>query len=1002
MSAPQNSSGETAFQDAYATLNAGQREAVDTIDGPVLVVAGPGTGKTQVLTLRIANILRQTDAAPEDILALTFTESGARAMRERLRRYLSSDAYRVPIHTFHGLANQLIGQYPDAYPNIIGGQAVGDVEKIGCIESILADADIRLLRPAGNQQFYVPHIIRMLSTLKQEYYTPTRLRELITEQEARLAETPRLHEKGAHAGKVRSEYAALEKSIAKNHELAFVYDRYQAWLAAEQYYDYEDMLVQTVEALAANEDMLRDLQERYQYVLADEHQDINGVQNALLEALVSFHEHPNIFAVGDEKQAIYRFQGASLENFLKFSDVFPDVRTVSLTENYRSGQPILDCAHSLVAVEDGPLQELRQPLTATAVETATVTLRSFAHQAVEDGWLLETVHAALAAGTDPTEIAVIVRTNREVEHLAALLRNGGISVSASADGDILQHPITEQVHALLRAVTDPSDSEALAQVFLAPYWGIPFATQACVLAAQRHNRSLADVLSDTDTLAKIGVTDPAPVLRVVTVLQQAREANVSVPPHRVLQQLLTESGLLEHVIAHDAGEGTRVLRRLYDEVETLVRHEHKSTLEAVRRVFTTRRQYGLPLQAPYINAAANAVSVLTAHKAKGLEYDTVLLPYVTDATWGGRKLPEYFKLPLVRREVQETVDALDDERRLLYVAMTRAKRTLHISSSDQSVDGRERTASRLLTELDATSYQTVTTEGEAEQFSVTDNLVATPNTNTIATATVAALFAERGFSATSLNNYLESPWKYVGKNLLRLPEVQGLPLLYGTAVHDVLEWCTQQYTQTGSLPTMSDVTKRLRSALGRQPLHAEEYSQLHERALEALTVYCDHLATQLPARTHEEVKLSVVLPTGLSQCPEVRLTGKLDRLDYDANGQLLRVVDYKTGKPKTRNAILGQTKNDDGGYKRQLVFYALLLELYDQPEMFTRDMTLSFIEPTAQGQVKEESFTVTEEEIVALKEEIIAAAQTLTDGSWQELPCDPAVVPFCSLLNPPT
>jgi Superfamily I DNA and RNA helicases len=140
---------ETAFDQAYASLNKAQKQAVNTIEGPVMVVAGPGTGKTQILALRIANILRQTDTAPEQILSLTFTDSGAKAMRERLRRYIGAKAYRVAIFTFHGLANHLIAQYPDAYPNIAGGRLVTDLEQLNLIETILASTDIKLLRASG-------------------------------------------------------------------------------------------------------------------------------------------------------------------------------------------------------------------------------------------------------------------------------------------------------------------------------------------------------------------------------------------------------------------------------------------------------------------------------------------------------------------------------------------------------------------------------------------------------------------------------------------------------------------------------------------------------------------------------------------------------------------------------------------------------------------------------------------------------------------------------------
>jgi DNA helicase-2/ATP-dependent DNA helicase PcrA len=991
-----------AFASAYAELNPEQRQAVDTIEGPVLVVAGPGTGKTQILTLRIANILRQTDAQPENILALTFTESGAKAMRDRLRRFLGSDAYRVGIFTFHGLANYLISQYPDAYPHIAGGRPVTDIEQLHLIESILNDTDISALRPTGNPTFYVSHLIRTIGTLKQENVTPTGLRELVASQEATLAAMSQYHESGAHKGKVRSEYTKLKGYITKNHELAHVYQRYQAALYDSHWYDFNDMLLDTVVALQQNEDMLRDVQETYQYVLADEHQDVNGVQNTLLEQLVSYHQSPNIFAVGDEKQAIYRFQGASLENFLKFTDVFPTTKTISLTQNYRSGQCILDAAHDLVAVEDGPLHDLRIPLEAAAVTEATVSSHVFHHQAVEDDWLVQSVQEALLSGTPANEVAVIVRTNREVEHVAGLLRGRGVSVAASADGDILAHPITQAVETLLSVVMNAADSVALSRLLLAPYWTITQTDRARLLAAQRHDRMLVTLLSDAAARSDLDLTDDAAITKLWQTIVDAQAVSTTQPPHRVLQQLLKQSGLLDYLITHDPIEGVRVVRRLYDEVESLVRHGGVATVADVAAALKTRRSYGLPLTAPYINAGTDAVQVMTAHKSKGLEFSTVLLPYLTDRTWGGAAKPTYFSIPLVRKEIADAIEPLDDERRLLFVALTRARTQLLLSSSEQGIDGAERSTSRLVADIDTALLPVVDTTPQADTFAPETSLMGVVAEQVFDTNLVATLFSERGFSATSFNNYLESPWLYLGRNLLRIPEVQGLPLLYGTAVHNVIERMTRAHHQHGTLPAIHEVQTWLHTELSRLPVSTVEYTQLHERALSALTIYQEHLGKSLPARTREEVKLSVVLETGLTDCPEVVLTGKLDRLDYNELGQLMRVVDYKTGKPKTRNAIEGKTKSDDGGYKRQLIFYALLLELAGDTEQMTRTMTLSFVEPTAKGEIQEETFTITDEEIATLKSQILTAAEALTSGTWQTAPCDPAVVEYCHLLQPKT
>ncbi len=971
-----------AFLAAVASLNEAQRQAVETIEGPVMVIAGPGTGKTQILTLRIANILLKTDLQPENILALTFTDSGAKAMRERLRRYIGVTAYRVPIYTFHGFADRLIAQYPDAFPRIIGGRTITDVEKVELIESLLEDPALTVLRPLGNHTYYVPYLISILSHLKQEYVTPDDLAVIIERQEKLLGETERIHEKGAHKGKVRGEYSKLEKTIAKNRELEHVYRRYEAALRSERWYDFDDMIMETVRALSSNEEMLRDLQETFQYILADEHQDVNGAQNKILEQLCNFHEAPNIFVVGDEKQAIYRFQGASLENFLYFTDAFKNVTQISLTENYRSGQTILDTAQALITVPDEDLMRLRVPLIAAAVDEAMVTTREFSHQAVEDEWLVSAIQEEVSAGTALEEIAVILRTNREVEAVAERLRRSGIAVTASAEGDILTHPVTQAIEALINFVLTDTDEGALFSVLHGAYWGISTDDLVKIASARSFDSSLASILSDEEKLQALGVAEPKKALRVMEVLRTAREREVHEAPHRVLEYLLQASGFLAHVIEYDPFEGVRVVRRLYDEIEALVIRDGVGTLREVNKTIALRRRYGLPLQAPFITTSTAAVQVMTAHKSKGLEFKTVFVPHVQDANWGGRTHRTMFDVPLARYRDTSEGDPIDDERRLLYVALTRAKRRLHLSFARESILGKPAIVSRLTADLAAAPLTVVDTVSFEADFSPVAALRG-DGEFTLQLETLRTLVCARGLSATSLNNLLQNPWDYFYRNLLRVPEVQALHLQFGTAIHFVLERVTAHHTKTGNWPDMTSIKQSLEDALRRLPINTPEYTRLHAKGLEILAIYSEHLKRTLTGvTTKEELSVRAILSTGLSEIPEIPLTGKMDRVDIDADGQALRVVDYKTGKPKTRAAIVGDTASSDGSYKRQLTFYALLLELAGDDRYMTKEGVLSFVEPSPQGMIKEESFTATDEEVAALREEIIGALSKFLTGEF--------------------
>lgn len=989
----------TAFTEAYGRLNTKQREAVDTIEGPVLVVAGPGTGKTQILTLRIANILRLTDTQPEQILALTFTESGAKAMRERLHQYIGAAAYRVPIYTFHGFAGQLIAKYPDTYQSIVGGRPASELDKIRIFETILDNPELTAVRPPKSPYHNLKAIRNTISKLKQEYVTPDRLAKLLREEEAAVADIEQFHTKGAHKGKERGEYKDAVKNLAKNQELLTVYQQYEALLHEHKLFDYDDMLLETVAALKSNEDMLFDVQETYQYVLADEHQDVNGVQNTLLDTIVSYHDAPNIFAVGDEKQAIYRFQGASLENFLFFEQRYTGCKTISLTDNYRSAQPILDIAHSLIAVEDGPLADLRIPLTAATERSATLTHRAFDHQAVEDSWVVEAIVAEIDRGVPASEIAVLVRTNASVEQFAHLLRQAGVPVSASAESDILEHPITHQLSYLLRVVAHGGDSEAWFTVLQASYSGVSIADVARIMSGVSYTKPLAAIISDSSELQSLTVENRVAVEKLVAAVSLARTQNGIEPPQRVLETLLTQSGFLEYVMNESPIDGARIVRRLYDEVESLVRQGQVLSVADVVRTFAAYREYGIALNAPFINATDDAVSVMTVHKSKGLEFSSVYVPRLIDSSWGGATKAQYFKLALSSYLEDSKEAQMDDERRLLYVALTRAKEQLHLSYAETSSEGKEYSPTRLFDELALSLLTQKETDTMAAAFNPAEQL---QNARAILKPDrefLASLFMQKGFSATSLNNYLSSPYNYLYRNLLLVPQVQNFSLQYGTVVHNVLERSAKQYFDTQERPSDTQIKTWIEVELSRLPLSDTEYTSMHERAFGAVLLYLDATLPRWSTTGRTELKLEVDLETGIAACPTIRLTGKLDRLDMAEDGTVVRVVDYKTGSPKSRNEIEGKTKNANGNYKRQLVFYALLLELYDKSDFKTRDMLLSFVEATNSGVIKEELFTITDQEIEALKAEIIAATQAITDGSWLDEPCDSSTSDYCALRS---
>ena len=258
------------FEESYKRLNAAQKEAVDTIEGPVMVIAGPGTGKTQILTLRIANILLKTDTAPSSILVLTFSESAALQVRNRLASLIGSPAYRVDINTFHGFCNEVIKNNLEEFPHLVSSESMTDVEQIEIVEKIILDNSFVYLKPIGEPLHYLRTSISAINDLKKENISPLRFREVLEKQREDFEKIEDLyHEKGKYKGEMKGKYKDLEKEIAKNEELSFIYEEYQDQLVSQKLYDFNDMLLEVVRALDENQDLRLRLQERYQYILVD-------------------------------------------------------------------------------------------------------------------------------------------------------------------------------------------------------------------------------------------------------------------------------------------------------------------------------------------------------------------------------------------------------------------------------------------------------------------------------------------------------------------------------------------------------------------------------------------------------------------------------------------------------------------------------------------------------------------------------------------------------------
>lgn len=985
------------FIEAYKNLNDEQKRAVDAIEGPVMVIAGPGTGKTSILTLRIANILRQTDTPPNGILALTFTESAVHSMRKKLVHFIGSAAYRVHIFTFHGFAQEIITRYPEYFPRIIGGIIATDSERLLIIETALSKGDFKIIRPFGDQFFYARKALSAIQDIKRDGINPAQFLEMVDEEEKNILSSDDLyHEKGRSKGLLKREYSERLQNCKKNRELAELYGLYENLLKEKNLYDYDDMLVELVSTLSREKDLLLNLQEEYLYILADEHQDANNSQNAILELLSDYQNTRNLFIVGDEKQAIYRFQGASLQNFLYFQKKFSDAEVIFLDHNYRSTQNILDASHALM---DNRNVELPRPRlkrgSREEIVEKPIHITKYPTEDDELMGLVEHVSKQIASGVLPEDIAVLVRTNREIESVGKALLGFKIPHTLFTDDDVLADPDIEKLLIVLRAIVYPENDQLVGSMFLVDFLGLnPIDAIALNRFAFENRISSLEALSNSVIRERLRDKDSVAQLEEKFLIWKRASHNESAVD--AFLKIVNGSGFQEYLLHRkESLEKVEKLTKLYDEIKSFLTSNKGAKLQDFIVSIDTLIRHGNPISFSKRSLGLKGVSVMTAHKSKGLEWRSVYITNGVDTVWGNRRRIAGFRLPYPLGAYDEQADN-EDERRLFYVALTRAKENVFISYCELDKNSKERIVSEFVSELpnDLVVFE------NGKSYPIYENLNRALKEEESVSRTVwdreylRQLFEDQGLNPTALNGYLRCPWQYFFKNLVRLPDIPEKYLHFGNAVHAGLKTFADKKRE-GEIISSEDVLDVFEKFLKRMPLSKKDLQDSLEKGREILPKYLN----QYNQSWHKDVITEFAIngvSLKLSDSSEVLIRGRIDKIELYEDGTA-NVVDYKTGSRKTRNEILGNTKSSNGDMKRQLDFYKLLLDTYDDGKFQMISGDIDFVEPDAKGVFHKEHFEITREDGRAVGELVGKVAQEIRSFSFWGKTCDNSDCEFCKL-----
>ncbi|HRO45652.1 ATP-dependent DNA helicase [Agriterribacter sp.] len=1000
------------FREEYNKLNERQRKAVDTIEGPVIVNAGPGTGKTQILALRIANILQQTDIDAGNILCLTYTDNGAVEMRNRLLKIVGSTAYKIQIHTFHSFCNEVI-QDNLTWFGKLNLEPIGDLEEIDLfyrlIDSIEKDNILKRFR--GEVYYEKDRLKELYRLMKKEAWTPEYLNERI---DGYLKELPQ--KEGFYYKRKFKEFKAGDEkpgAIAEETQkmemlraAVNLYPRYNRLMLEAGRYNFDDMILWVLDAFANNKNMLLDYQERFQYFLVDEFQDTSRGQNLLLQYLTGYWNDPNVFVVGDPDQSIFSFQDANVQNILAFEEKYTgNIVKINLTHNYRSAQNILDTAHTLIrnnntrtiSIENSdPLISANHSLRGMAIEPHIYEYANSTQEAID---VVLQIEALVQQGMSGREIAVIYRNHAQVAEMITLLEVKKIPVNIKRKVDILQLPFITNIISLLTWIDKESyipysADDILFQLLHTGFFRLPPLDVAKLsVAVNAKNRSSKDDVYAIRRLLSEMTVPPADLFNqsngysfkeISNTLESLLQAAGNVTLQHLFELVIQKAGILSFVMqSAEKPWLMQVLNAFFSFIKEETRHNPALNLhELLVNIETIRKnRLGIPLYK--VNAAEEGVNLVTAHGSKGSEYAHVFVIGATRDIWDDTKAGnKSYKLPDNLVSNTNIPASLEENRRLFYVAITRAKTHLNISYALKNAKDKEQVRSSFVTEIqEGTGLPSIQkqvpdellTEYLALQFAEK----ARPEIELMEEEYIDQLLKKYTLSVTHLNNYLNCPLKFYYQNLIRVPAAKNENMTFGSAVHYAVEMLFKKMKNNNDIfpgkdSLLADFTFFMQT--NREALTPEEYKRRSAYGEKILPAYYDyHISRWTKVIIAEKAVRNVVVQN-------VPVNGKLDKLEF--NGKQVNVVDYKTGKYENgrKKLVAPNEKEPNGGdYWRQAVFYKILLDNFSESinkgwEVVSTEF--DFLEPV-NDEYKVEKVLITDADITTVTHQI-------TD-TWQKI-----------------
>ena len=880
-------------------LNEAQRRAVTHDTGPLLIVAGAGTGKTTVITRRIAWLIATRRARPDEILALTFTDKAAAEMEERVDTLVPYGYADVEIATFHAFGDRILREHALEIGLTPDFRVLNRAEQTIFFRDRLFELPLAHYRPLGDPTRHLQALITLISRCKDEDISP--------------------EEYQAHAGRLEREAAAAvdyeeaRERAAQQRELTATYAKYEELMTRDGCVDFGDQIVQVLRLLRRRPYVLGAYQRRFRYILVDEFQDTNHAQFELVKLLAA--RHSNVAVVGDEDQAIYRFRGAAISNILGFLDVYHDAAQIVLTENYRSTQEILDGAYRLIVHNNPDRLEVRnginKRLTAVAGRGHPPVHWHYETGTQEADAVAETIREKIAAGTwKPDDVAILVRGNADADQFLRSLNVKSVPWTFSGNSGLYDRPEIRLLIAFLRALVHTDESVSLHYLASSDLYEVPIVDLTrCSTHADRRHVHLFDVLRRAGEISElrdqISEAGHAAIRHLVGDLERYMELGREMPTGELLYQFIRDSGWLMRLYreetARDVAEAKNITK-FFDRVQAAARTLRYDNVREFVKHLDALIDAGEDPAVAEADVETPAVRVLTVHKAKGLEFPVVFLVNLVQEKFPSRRRRDALDLPIdMMKAVLPTGDYhQQEERRLFYVGMTRARRELYLTSASDYGGTRERKVSQFVLEAldlprDATRPFKARPVEEIEHFAPAPEAVE-------ALLVPLAPDAEITLSHKQIDDYQTCPLKYFNVHVKRIPIRRHHAVAYGAVVHKVVEYYLTRRAVGNYTPLDDLLAIYERAWAGEDILHdrpgvsrepAEGFlTREHEEARKAA-------GRDALRRFWNQEEADGVKPTyvekefGFTLGPN-RVRGRYDRVDEDLLGAV--IIDYKTSE----------------------------------------------------------------------------------------------------------